>query len=138
ATVVASSSPRSARTAAATGSPTPGLSAEIPASRGSRRSSTVSRMRSRVSGCVLESRRRTEMSTSPRMWILGAPDPEMELIESILRARGERVEYATVWRDGVRRRVTPAEAYAPDVEIGEGLRGLRATAYMVECAPAVL
>jgi len=72
------------------------------------------------------------------MWILGAPDPEMELIESILRARGERVEYATVWRDGVRRRVTPAEAYAPDVEIGEGLRGLRATAYMVECAPAVL
>lgn len=73
-----------------------------------------------------------------RIWVLGAPDPEMKVIESILRARGERVEYATVWRDGVRRRVTPAEAYAPDVEIGEGLRGLRATAYMVECAPAVL
>lgn len=73
-----------------------------------------------------------------RIWVLGAPDPEMELIESILRACGEHVEYATVWRDGVRRRVTPAEAYAPDVEIGEGLRGLRATAYMVECAPAVL
>src|SRR5690606_37811123 len=51
---------------------------------------------------------------------------------------GERIEYATVWRDGGRRRVTPAEAYAADVEIGEGLRGLRATAYMVECAPAVL
>src|SRR5690606_8916313 len=33
---------------------------------------------------------------------------------------------------------TPAEAYAPDVAIGDGLRGLRATAYMVECAPAVL
>ena len=73
-----------------------------------------------------------------RVWVLGAPDPEMELIESILRACGEHVEYATVWRDGVRRRVTPAEAYAADVEIGEGLRGLRATAYMVECAPAVL
>lgn len=73
-----------------------------------------------------------------RIWVLGAPDPEMELIESILRACGEHVEYATVWRDGVRRRVTPAEAYAADVEIGEGLRGLRATAYMVECAPAVL
>lgn len=72
------------------------------------------------------------------IWILGASDPEMEAIETLLRACGERVEYATVWRDGVRRRVTPAEAYAPDVEIGEGLRGLRATAYMVECAPAVL
>lgn len=73
-----------------------------------------------------------------RIWVLGAPDPEMELIEKLLRECGERVEYATVWRDGVRRRVTPAEAYAPDVEIGAGLRGLRATAYMVECAPAVL
>ena len=76
--------------------------------------------------------------TTDRIWILGAPDHEMELIESILRECGERIEYATVWRDGVRRRVTPADAYAPDVEIGEGLRGLRATAYMVECAPAVL
>src|SRR5690606_17622384 len=73
-----------------------------------------------------------------RIWVLGAPDPEMELIESILRGAGEHVEYATVWRAGGRRRVTPAEAYAADVEIGEGLRGLRATAYMVECAPAVL
>lgn len=73
-----------------------------------------------------------------RIWVLGAPDPEMELIERLLRQCGERIEYATVWRDGVRRRVTPAEAYAPDVEIGAGLRGLRATAYMVECAPAVL
>jgi len=62
----------------------------------------------------------------------------MEMIEKLLRDCGERVEYATVWRDGVRRRVTPAEAYAPDVAIGEGLRGGRETAYMVECAPAVL
>jgi len=62
----------------------------------------------------------------------------MEIIERLLRECGEHVEYATVWRDGARRRVTPAEAYAPDVEIGEGLRGMRATAYMVECAPAVL
>jgi len=62
----------------------------------------------------------------------------MEMIERLLRACGEHVEYATVWRDGARRRVTPAEAYAPDVAIGDDLRGLRATAYMVECAPAVL
>src|SRR5690554_6037863 len=73
-----------------------------------------------------------------RIWVLGAPDPEMEMIERLLVEAGERIEYATVWRDGVRRRVTAAEAYAPDVEIGAGLRGLRATAYMVECAPAVL
>jgi len=73
-----------------------------------------------------------------RIWILGAPDPEMEMIEQLLRACSEHVEHATVWRNGVRRRVTPAEAYAPDVEIGEGLRGGRETAYMVECAPAVL
>lgn len=76
--------------------------------------------------------------TTDRIWVLGAPDPEMEMIERLLVDAGERVEYATVWRDGARRRVTPAEAYAPDVEIGAGLRGLRATAYMVECAPAVL
>src|SRR5690606_34536203 len=72
------------------------------------------------------------------IWVLGAPDPEMEMIERLLVDAGEHVEYATVWRDGGRRRVTPAEAYAPDVAIGDGLRGLRATAYMVECAPAVL
>lgn len=76
--------------------------------------------------------------TTNRIWVLGASDPEMEMIERLLRGCGEHVEYATVWRDGARRRVTPAEAYAPDVEIGAGLRGLRATAYMVECAPAVL
>src|SRR5690606_25570965 len=81
-----------------------------------------------------------------RVWVLGASDPEMETIERLLRdcgerlgrGGGERLEYAAVWRGGGRRRVTPAEAYAADVEIGEGLRGLRATAYMVECAPAVL
>lgn len=76
--------------------------------------------------------------SNDRIWVLGASDPEMELIERVLRECGERVEYAAVWRDGVRRRVTAAEAYGPDVEIGWGLRGLRATAYMVECAPAVL
>src|SRR5690554_2562117 len=73
-----------------------------------------------------------------RIWVLGAPDPEMEMIERLLVDAGEHVAAATVWRDGVRRRVTPAEAYAADVAIGEGLRGMRATAYMVECAPAVL
>lgn len=73
-----------------------------------------------------------------RIWVLGAPDPEMNLIENLLRECGEHIEYATVQRDGVSRRVTPGEAYGDDVEIGDGLRGLSATAYMVECAPCVL
>lgn len=76
--------------------------------------------------------------TTDRIWVLGAPDPEMEIIERLLRECGERVEYAMVTRNGERRRVMPSEAYAPDVEIGSGLRGLNSTAYMVECAPYVL
>lgn len=44
-----------------------------------------------------------------RIWILGAQDPEMQAIESLLRDCGERVAYA-VRADGGR--VTPREAYS--------------------------
>src|SRR5690606_10966259 len=38
--------------------------------------------------------RRVTMNKS-RLWILGAPDPEMEAIENLLRECGEHVVYAT-------------------------------------------
>jgi hypothetical protein len=76
--------------------------------------------------------------TANRIWVLGAADPEMTAIEALLRSLGERVEYATVYRDGASRRVRPAEAYAADCGIGDGIAGLSATAITVECRPAVL
>lgn len=61
-----------------------------------------------------------------RIWVLWAPDPEMEAIERLLRECGERVVYAT-HPDGSR--VTPATAYRCTVpEVPEG-----ATVYAVEC-----
>lgn len=61
-----------------------------------------------------------------RIWALGAPDPEMEMIEKLLRECGESVVYA-VASDGSR--VTPGTAYrclVPEVPDG-------ATVYAVEC-----
>lgn len=61
-----------------------------------------------------------------RIWLLGASDPEMEAIETLLTARGEHVIYA---RDSGGRRVHPGNAYEavePDM--------LAATVYLVECA----
>ncbi len=52
------------------------------------------------------------------IWVLGAPDPEMEAIEVLLRECGQTVTYATI--NG--RRVTPAEAYRADVISGETVR----------------
>ena len=43
-----------------------------------------------------------------RAWILGAADPEMEAIESLLRAAGEQFVYA-ITSEG--RRVKPEGAY---------------------------
>ena len=61
-----------------------------------------------------------------RVWVLGAPDPEMELIENILRQCGETVLYAT---DESGRRVHPGNAYrCPIPSTPEG-----ATVYAVEC-----
>lgn len=59
-----------------------------------------------------------------RLWVLGAPDPEMERIEALLRAAGERVAYAAI--EG--RRVRPAEAYQANPA--------HAGTHFVECAPA--
>lgn len=61
-----------------------------------------------------------------RVWILGAPDPEMAAIESLLRECGEHVEYAL---DNRGERVTPATAYRcplPEVAVGSPV-------YAVEC-----
>lgn len=61
-----------------------------------------------------------------RIWVLGAPDPEMELIEHLLRQCGEEIVYAT-GEDG--RRVHPGNAYrCPIPEVPED-----ATVYAVEC-----
>lgn len=61
-----------------------------------------------------------------RIWTLGAPHPEMEMIERLLRHCGETVVYATM-PDG--QRVRPETAYRcpiPDVPAD-------ATVYAVEC-----
>ena len=63
-----------------------------------------------------------------RTWILGAPDPEMEMIERLLRQAGERVLHA-VGREG--RRVTAAAAYAPHAVSGDV--GEDDHAILVEC-----
>lgn len=61
-----------------------------------------------------------------RIWILGAPDPEMELIESLLRECGEEIIHAT---DESGRRVHPGNAYrCPVPEVPDG-----STVYAVEC-----
>ena len=77
-------------------------------------------------------------TTRPVVVVLGASDPEMCIIENLARQAGLTVEYATVVRGGVRRRVAPSEAYAPDVSIGDGRRGEATHAICVECRPAVL
>jgi hypothetical protein len=63
------------------------------------------------------------------LFILGAADPEMERIEAVLRAQGERVAYAM--KDG--RRVAPFNSYQADAvtvsEVDESL-------CFVECRPA--
>jgi len=69
-----------------------------------------------------------------RLWILGAPDPEMEAIERLLTAAGEAVLYATA--DG--RRVHPGSAYRADpVDFG-GADSVPALVYLVECEPSMV
>lgn len=61
-----------------------------------------------------------------RIWVIGAQDPEMELIERLLRKCGESVVYAT---DSTGQRVHPGTAYrCPVPAVPEG-----ATVYAVEC-----
>ncbi|MGB8265220.1 MAG: hypothetical protein WCE44_02740 [Candidatus Velthaea sp.] len=79
-------------------------------------------------------------------WILGAPDPEMQAIEAVLRAHGQRVEYAF---DTNGKRVHPGSAYRTTASSGGALRPdggdvasgiVEATVlgvvFLVECAPA--
>jgi hypothetical protein len=50
-----------------------------------------------------------------KLWILGAPDPEMEMIETVLREHGQEIAHAVVYVDDVScqtRRVRPDEAYS--------------------------
>ena len=48
--------------------------------------------------------------TSPRIWILGAPDPAMGAIDGLLSDSGESIAYAAIGGP----RVPPAGAYAAD------------------------
>lgn len=68
-------------------------------------------------------------TTNKRLWVLGAPDPEMERIESLLRECGEAVAYATV--DG--ERVNPGNAYRSNGMTGRTWIRSDETAYLVEC-----
>lgn len=61
-----------------------------------------------------------------RVWILGAADPEMELIEQLLRECGETSVYATDERG---ERVRGGTAYKARAEIPAGVRRV----YLVEC-----
>ena len=77
-----------------------------------------------------------------RLWILGAPDPEMQAIETLLRECGERVAYALDERG---ERVHAGNAYAdgctwyspeqPDPTAPGAVAGEDYTLYCVECAP---
>ena len=68
-----------------------------------------------------------------RLWILGAPDPEMEQIERLLADAGEQVAYAL---DESGQRVHPGSAYRA-VELSAPVAA-GSTVYAVECGgPAV-
>ncbi len=62
--------------------------------------------------------------TKARRWILGAADPEMVVIEALLRYAGEKFVHATAGG----RRVHPGNAYAADPVAG-------GATHWVECAP---
>lgn len=64
--------------------------------------------------------------TDSRIWVLGAPDPEMEAIEKLLRECGEHVVYATT---PAGERIRPGQQASP-VHIGDAT-----TVYTVECDP---
>jgi len=61
-----------------------------------------------------------------RIWVLGAPDPEMEVIESLLRECGEHVAYAVNERG---ERVRGGEAYRAHVALSKAPSAI----YLVEC-----
>ena len=73
---------------------------------------------------------------SHNIWVLGAPDPEMEMIEALLRAAGQQVAYACTAQG----RVHPGVAYEatharwdPDGPPAQG-PDAGAVTHLVECA----
>jgi hypothetical protein len=70
---------------------------------------------------------------STRIWILGAPDPEMAAIESLLRECGETIVHAV---DATGQRVHPGNAYRADCppDLQGGMGEIFDTVYRVECA----
>jgi hypothetical protein len=64
-------------------------------------------------------------------WVLGASDPEMETIETVLRKHGQRFRFAV---DGDGRRVTPATAYR-DCRVAVDDLDADAVICVVECDP---
>src|SRR5690606_25148489 len=75
----------------------------------------------------------SEEDPMQRAWVLGAPDPEMQLIEDRLAEAGEQVAHAL---DETGQRVHPGSAYrvvALSAPVPDG-----ATVYAVECGgPAI-
>ena len=73
---------------------------------------------------------------SKAIWILGAPDPEMEAIERLLRDAGETVVHGMTGTEGSRpepaRRVRPGERVT---SLSEGVLLAGADAVVVECRP---
>jgi len=63
-----------------------------------------------------------------RLWILGAADPEMAAIETLLRQFGEKTAFATLRGQ----RVTPGTAYTADGQTCDSLEGLEEV-ILVEC-----
>ena len=68
--------------------------------------------------------------SATRLWILGASDPEMTAIETLLRDAGESVAYA-VGPDG--KRVHPGNAYKA-VDVSDGW-AWGAVTHLIECGP---
>ncbi len=83
-------------------------------------------------------------SRNSRLWILGASDPEMEAIQSLLKECGERFVYAVVHNANTSERCHPgnaahARAYVPNdlIEHGAG-ESVALDVYRVEWGPLAL
>jgi len=82
----------------------------------------------------IRSPRRGTVMNKKRLWILGAPDPEMVAIETLLKEAGEEIRYATVGG----KRVHSSNAYLMDC--GSEMPDLREpiTVVLVECDGAAI
>jgi hypothetical protein len=72
-----------------------------------------------------------------KTWILGAPDPEMEAIEALLRRCHQGVRYAAIEENDQTRRVKPHEAYRYTMQFSKDKEHAPLSApIFVECAPS--